>query len=113
MKLKDAGYKPDKTRVTTWIDPLLISQLRAYAALHGITVSQAVEKLIEQEVTSKMRIEVAVDTSTKKMMHVKKHFSPLDKIAAEALREHREGKTTIIDTPEKLKVYLRKLQESV
>lgn len=102
MNTKSQTYKPEKTRVTTWIDPILSSQLRAYAGLLDITVSEAVERLIRLEVANKMKIEIMVEQA-----------SPLDKLASKALQEHKEGKTTIIDTPEKLKIYLQKLQDSV
>lgn len=96
--------KQTKYRLNTLLDLDIAMRLKAYAGFKGLTLAQAIEELLRRPLTQIVK--------TKKD-HIELDLEKLHAIEQEALKEYREGKTTVIATDKDLKKHFEEIDAAV
>lgn len=84
--------KQTKYRLNTLLDLDIAIRLKAYAGFKGLTLAEAIEKLLRKPLVQMGKI----NTKTKKD-HIELDLKKINAVTQEALKEYREGKTIPID----------------
>lgn len=93
-----------RQRINTYINPIVIKRAKAQALAEGKSVSDIIETALISYLPAVTKIEFKVEDrpSVGPGISIQYDEKELMFLSEQSLKESREGKTKVIDTPEKL-----------